>query len=270
MPKWADRWALVTGASSGIGAEFARQLAARGMHLVLTARREDRLNTLAEELDRLHGAKSIVICEDLSNPDAAGRLFKAVSEQGIDLTVLVNNAGFGQVSSLDDHDLARDLGMIDLNIRALTELTYHFLTSMRANGSGTIINVASIAAFQPVAYMPVYSASKAYVLHFSEGLWAELKGTGISVTALCPGTTETEFFDEAGVPGWLQKQSSQTAAKVVKIGLRAAEKRKSVVVTGRKNWLVSNLARFFPRKLVVLESRKYFRPRSNASGDDAS
>lgn len=262
MKKWADRWAVVTGASSGIGAEFARQLAARGMHLVLTARREDRMQKLAEELDQLHGAKSIIIPDDLSDTNAPQRLFNAVQEHNIDVALLINNAGFGQVNAIDDVDVSKDLSCIDVNVRALTELTFLFLAPMRERGDGAILNVASVAAFQPVAYMPVYSASKAYVLHFTESLWAELRGTGVDVVALCPGTTETEFFDEAGVPGWLKKQSSQSATKVVKVGLRALEKRRPFVVSGWKNWFTTNLSRFFPRKLVVLETRKYFRPKS--------
>lgn len=262
MAKWADRWAVVTGASSGIGAEFARQLAARGMHLVLTARREDRLKALAEELDRLHGAKSLIVVGDLSDAEMPQRLYDEVAKEKLDVVLLVNNAGFGQVGTVDDHDLQRDLAVVDVNIRALTELTFLFLKPMREQGDGDILNVASVAAFQPVSYMPVYAASKAFVLSFSESLWAELKGTGIGITALCPGTTETEFFDEAGVPGWLAKQSSQTASKVVRVGLKAVEKKKPSIVSGWKNWFVTSMPRFFPRRIVVLETRKYFRPKS--------
>lgn len=261
MSKWADRWAVVTGASSGIGAEFARQLAARGMHIVLTARREDRLNALAEELDRLHGAKTLVVAGDLADPDMPRRLFDAVQQAELDVALLVNNAGFGQVASIDELDPERDISVVDVNIRALTELTYLFLGPMRERGEGSILNVASVVAFQPVAYMAVYAASKAYVMHFTEGLWAELRGTGVQITALCPGTTETEFFDQAGVSGWLSKHASQTAAKVVRNGLKAVEKKRPVVVSGWRNKLLASLHRYFPRRLVVLETRKYFRPK---------
>lgn len=232
------------------------------MHIVLVARREDRLQALARELDSLHGAKSVVIASDLTAPGAAAQLVAETSDQGIDVSLVVNNAGFGQVTSLEDHDLDRDLAMIDLNLRVLTELTYLYLKPMVAAGSGSVINIASVAAFQPVAYMPVYSAGKAYVLHFSEGLWAEVRGSGAHVMAVCPGTTETEFFDEAGVPGWLQKQSSQTPERVVRLALRGLDRRKPVVVTGLKNRVLTSLTRFFPRRLVVLETRKYFRPRN--------
>lgn len=262
MTKWADRWAVVTGSSSGIGAEFARQLAARGMHVVLTARREDRLQELAEELARLHGAKAVVIPGDLSDEQMPKRIFETVKEKNLDVALLVNNAGFGQVTSIDDHDTERDLAVVDVNIRALTELTYLFLKPMCERGEGSILNVASAVSFQPVAYMPVYSASKAFVLHFTEALWAELKGSGVRVAALCPGTTETEFFDEAGVPGWLAKQASQPASRVVRTGLKAVERGKPFVVSGWRNWLLTSLQRFFPRKLVVLETRKYFRPKN--------
>lgn len=163
----ADRWALVTGASSGIGAEFARQLAARGMHLILTARREDRLRELADELDRRHAARCEVIPLDLAAPDGATRLWNEVQQRGLDIEVLVNNAGFTIVTEIEHIPLERMLDLVRVNVTAVTELTYRALPGMLSRRSGAIINVSSLTGFQPVAYMSAYAASKAYSLHFS-------------------------------------------------------------------------------------------------------
>jgi short-subunit dehydrogenase len=265
---YADRWALVTGASSGIGAEFARQLAARGMHLVIVARREDRLKALAEELDTRHGTRCEVIVADLSVPEESQRLFDDVASRGIEVELLINNAGFGFVGTADDTQPQRMMEMIRLNIAALTELTYLFLPAMLERQHGGIINVASVAAFQPVAYMPVYSASKAFVLHFSEALWAECRDRKVTIQGLCPGTTETEFFDVAGVSGWLKKQRSHTAAYVVRKSIRGLDKGRQYVVPGFLNLVLSLSVRLARRKMVVLQSMRFFRPRPKDNADD--
>jgi len=265
---YADRWALVTGASSGIGAEFARQLAARGMHLILVARREDRLNELAEELDTRHGTRCEVIVSDLSDSQASQRLFDEVANRKIEVELLINNAGFGFVGAADDTQPQRMMEMIRLNIGALTKLTYLFLPAMLERQHGGIINVASVAAFQPVAYMPVYSASKAFVLHFSEALWAECRDRNVIIQGLCPGTTETEFFDVAGVSGWLKKQRSHTAAYVVRKSIRGLDKGRQYVVPGFLNLVLSLSVRLARRKMVVLQSMRFFRPRPKANSDD--
>ncbi len=262
LEAYTERWALVTGASSGIGAEFARALAANGMNLVLTARREDRLAELANELEQRHVVQAVVLPADLEQTGSVGTLLDEIDKRDITLELLINNAGFGSVGDLDSTDVDQVLAMISLNISALTELTYRVLPDMLNRGHGAIINVSSIAAMQPVAYMPVYAASKAFVLHFSEAIWAEARDRGVTVMALCPGTTETEFFDVAGVPGWLKKQHAQTARQVVKEGLRALEKRRSYVVTGFWNYLRSLGARIATRKTVVTQTLKYFRPRT--------
>lgn len=261
MNTWANRWAVVTGASSGIGAEFARQLAARGMHLVLTARREDRLNALAEELKTKHGADTDVLAGDLSHPDEPARIFNHCMEHGRDVAMLVNNAGFGKFAAIGETPVEDAVGITQVNMTALTDLTYRFLGPMRERDEGAILNVASVAGFQPVAYMPVYSASKAYVLHLTEALWGELRDTNVVITAVCPGTTSTEFFDQAGDSAWLTKHSSHTPAYVVRAALKAVEAGRPVYVPGWKNWVATQLSRYFPRKLVVLETRKYYRPR---------
>jgi short-subunit dehydrogenase len=258
---YADRWALITGASSGIGAEFARRLAARGMHLVLVARREPLLQELAEELHTRHGAKCEIIVADLSEYGQAGRVVERIGELGITIELLVNNAGFGIVGNLEQVERERVLSMLQLNIGTLTDLTYRILPDMVERGHGAIINVASVAGFQPVAYMPAYAATKAYVLHFSEALWAEVYDRGVTIMALCPGVTETGFFDVAGVPNWLKKQRSQTPSQVVKRAMKALEKRKQYVITGWDNYLRALATRFASRRFVVRESMKYFRPK---------
>ena len=258
---YADRWALITGASSGIGAEFARRLAGRGMHLVLVARRQQLLQELADELHTRHGAKCELIVSDLSDPDQAARVVDQIRRRGISIELLINNAGFGIVSAIEDVAIDRVMAMVRLNIGTLTELTYRILPDMLERGHGAIINVASVAAFQPVAYMPAYAATKAYAMHFSEALGAEAYDRGVTIMALCPGVTRTEFFETAGVPNWLRKQRSQTPAQVVKRALRALEKRRQYVVTGWLSYLRALLTRLATRRRVVTESKKYFRPK---------
>ncbi len=267
LEAYADRWALITGASSGIGAAFARKLAARGMHLILTARRQELMEELAEELDTRHGTKSEIIVADLSDPDEPARLFEEVRSRDVQVELLINNAGFGNVGIVDETDVDRMLQLIRLNISALTELTYRFLPGMLERGHGGIINVSSVAAFQPVAYMSVYAASKVFALHFSEALWAETNERGVTVTALCPGTTSTDFFDVAGVSGWLKKRRSQTPEQVVRAALKGLDKGRQYVVPGWRDYLLSLGARLARRKMVVMQSKKFFRP--SPKPDDA-
>ena len=267
LEAYTERWALVTGASTGIGSEFAHLLASRGMHLVLTSRRQALLDELAAELHTQHMTQTLVLPADLSEPDAAARLYDEISEREIELDLLVNNAGFGFVGEVDETDVERMQAMIQLNISALTDLTYRVMPGMFERGHGAIINVASVVGFQPVAYMPVYSASKAFVLHFSEALWAEVRDRGVTVMALCPGTTETEFFDVAGGPGWVKKHKAQSARAVVDEALRKLEKRRSFAVTGFWNYVRSLAPRFVTRKMVVTESMKYFRPQPRPQQD---
>lgn len=257
---YADRWALVTGASSGIGAEFARRLAALGMHLVLTARREAPMRELADQLFTQHGTKCEVIACDLAAVDGSTRLAEAIKATGHTIELLVNNAGFGVVAEVQSTDRERILSMLQLNMTALTDLTYRFLPGMIERKSGAIINVASVAGFQPVAYMGAYAASKSYVLHFSESLWAEVGELGVTVMALCPGPTRTEFFETAGVGGWLKKKASQTPEQVVRTAMKSLEKKRLYVVCGWKNYLLSLLVRLATRKTAVNGSRKFFRP----------
>lgn len=268
LDQYAERWALVTGASSGIGAEFARLLAARGMHLVLVARRTDRLNELAAELHTRHRARCEVIASDLSDPREPAALFEQVAQKGITVELLVNNAGFAVVGEVDKTDSDRIEQMLRLNVMTVTELTYRFLPGMLARGHGAILNVSSVAAFQPVAYMAAYAASKSYILSFTEALWAEVRDRGVSLMAVCPGTTRTELFEVAGVPGWLKRRPSHSAEKVARGALRALEKRKQCYIPGWRNYLITMLVRMAPRSVVVKESMKYFRPGPGMSRSD--
>ena len=263
IKNYADRWALITGASSGIGADFARQLAARGMHLVLTARRGGLMRQLADELHTAHGTKTEIIEGDLADPQQPGRLIDAVKNRGIEVELLINNAGFGHVGTVENADPQRMLDLVQVNITALTELTYGFLPEMIARKRGGVINVASVAAFQPVAYMGAYSASKSYVLHFSESLWAEVRPQGVTVMAMCPGTTRTDFFENSGAVGWLEKHSSQTPGKVVRTALKGFDQGRQYYVSGWKNYILSLLVRLATRATAVKGSIKYFKPRKS-------
>lgn len=268
IKNYAERWGLITGASSGIGAEFARQLAARGMHLVLTARRGDLLQQLADELYTAHGTKTEVIVGDLAQPGRARKLLDEVQNRKIEIDLLVNNAGFGCVSTVENTDPQRMTDLIQVNVTALTELTYLILPEMLARKQGGVINIASTAAFQPVAYMGVYSASKAYVLHFSESLWAETRPRGVTVMAMCPGTTNTDFFDNSGAVGWLEKHSSQTVDQVVRAALVGFDKGRQYYISGWKNYFLSLLVRLATRATAVKGSIKYFKPRKSTRSSD--
>ena len=257
----ANQWALVTGASTGLGAEFARQLASRGMHFVLVARRRELMEALAAELLTQHGTRCIVIVSDLSEPDEPQRILNEIAAQGIVIELLVNNAGFGIVGEADATDVDRVLNMIRLNISATAELTHRLLPGMLERGHGAILNVSSLSAFQPVAYMGAYAASKAFVLHFSEALHCELKERGITVTAVCPGVTRTAFFDIAGAPGWLQKHAALDVDFVVKQSLKALARRRQCYVPGWRNFLLTLLVRFATRSRVVKESMRFFKPK---------
>ena len=248
------RTALVTGASSGIGEVFARELAARGFGLLLTARRADRLEALAAEIRTQYGVRVDVVPADLGTKGGIELVGRTGLERGIDL--LVNNAGFGSHGLFTDLEPDRLSAEIALNIEAPMRLARELLPPMIARGRGAIINLASTAAFQPVAKLAVYSATKAFVLTFSESLWAECCGTGVRVLALCPGPTATPFFEIAD-KDWASSQSSfDTPEDVVRVGLKALAQDRSYAIVGRKNYLLAMSTRFAPRRLVALISRK--------------
>jgi len=241
---------LITGASSGIGEVFARKLAARGRNVVLVARSEEKLITLCNELGRSNSIRAQHIALDLSKPESAARLFEETEKRGLTVELLVNNAGFGSFGDFTKLDLGRELNMIDLNIRSLVELTHLFLTSMRARKKGEIINVASTAGFQAVPFMATYAATKAFVLSFSEALWEENRPYGIKVMALCPGVTETNFF-EAARSEKPPARVAQTPEDVVETALRGLARGKSHIVSGWTNRAMVEAERLAPRALVT-------------------
>ena len=237
--------ALITGASAGLGVDFARQLSAKGWRLVLAARRRDRLEALAKELGN---ARTVAI--DLSNRDAAAKLIRNVAEAGEQVDLLVNNAGFGLRGDVAELDPERLRQMIDLNIGVLTDLCRAVAPQMVQHRGGAILNVASTAAFQPGPHMAVYFATKAYVLSFTEALHEELKPYGVKVSALCPGPTRTEFGAVAGFTSNRFDKFAMESARVVEIGLRGLDRNKAVVVTGAGNKVMAASTRFAPRALV--------------------
>jgi len=249
---------LITGASSGIGEVFARKLAARGDNVLLVARSEDKLMTLCNELGRINSIRAQYVAMDLSQPDSPGRLFEEAQKRGLEIDFLINNAGFGSMGDFTKLDLQRELNMIELNVRALVELTQRFLVPMRERKSGAIINVASTAGFQPVPFMATYAATKAFVLSFSEALWEENRPYGIKVMALCPGVTETGFFDAANIevpPG----RVTQTAEDVVDTALRGLKRGKGHIISGWANFVMIESERLVPRSFVARMAGKVLR-----------
>jgi len=249
---------LITGASAGIGGELARGFAAHGHALVLVARREDRLNALADEIAALGRPRPAVLALDLERRDAVAVLAADLSARGLEPDFVINNAGFGLSGAADVLDRSEQLGMIDLNVRALTELSLGFVDSL-ARHRGGILNVASIAAFLPGPGMAVYYASKAFVLSFSEALHQEMSGRGIRVTALCPGTVLTEFQARSGMelPG-IAKLFEIPAARVAEIGYDALMRGQRVAIAGLGNKIAVALMHFVPNALLlrVVDNRK--------------
>ncbi len=252
-----DNWTLVTGASEGLGAEFARIAAAEGRNLILTARSEDKLNALADEL-RSDTVEIVVIPADLSDVDDAARLWIEAGK-GRRIEVIVNNAGLGRHGALADQGgWARELNSIMVNTVALTYLTKRGAQHMLQHGGGAILNVASVAGFIPGPNMAVYHATKAFALSLSEAVAEELSGSGVTVTALCPGATQTEFFDAADMGGMrLLKLAKPMAARpVAQAGWDAALRGRRVIVTGLLNKLFAFSPRLSPRRLVTFISDK--------------
>jgi len=250
---WNGKTVLVTGASMGIGEAFARELARRGAKLVLVARSRGKLERLAAEL----GAVAVVAA-DLTAPGAAAGVRAEVRAAGLEVDVLVNNAGFAAYGPFTDVSGGDQRGQVDLNCGALVELTHAFMPEI-ARRKGGVINVASTAAFQPVPFLAVYAATKAFVLSFSEALWAEYRPRGVRVLALCPGATDTPFFARAGESAALGKKA--TPEDVVRVGLRAYAKNRAFVVHGLGNTMTSWLARIFTRELVAKISFLLMKPK---------
>ncbi|MDJ0508922.1 MAG: SDR family oxidoreductase [Crocosphaera sp.] len=255
--------ALITGASSGIGEAFAEQLATRQTNLILVARSQDKLYNLAEKLQARTPIDVEVIVQDLTEPQAGQKVYDWVQDKGLSVDLLINNAGFGDYGPLVERELSKQLEMVQLNVKVLVELTHLFLCQMQKKGQGSIINVSSIAGFQALPYLSTYAATKAFVLSFTEALWAENKDKGINFLALCPGATESKFAEVADFPKTLENKNSirlASAEAVVEDALKALEQNKSNVVTGGiANNTIVNLSRFLPREWLVSAVEKQFK-----------
>jgi short-subunit dehydrogenase len=257
---------LITGASSGIGEVFARRLAARGENVLLVARSTERLATICNELGRANNVNAQYVALDLSERDGPARLYEETERRSLVVETLINNAGFGSMGDFLSQEMERELNMIDLNVRALVELTYRYLVGMRERKRGAIINVASTAAFQPVPFMATYAATKAFVLSFSEALWEENRPLGIQVMALCPGVTETNFFEAAKIER-PPMRIAQTPEQVVETALGALRRGRSHVISGWANYLMTESERLLPRSLIARMVGNVLRPRYQKNSD---
>ena len=247
-----NKTALITGASSGLGAEFAKIYGQWGYNLVLVARRTNEMLRLKDHIELKYGVEVLVITMDLTAGDAPQRLFAETQRRNIHVDVLVNNAGFGALGKFMETDLAKQQNMVQLNVSALMSLTHHYLAPMVEKGHGKILNVASIAGFAPGPGMAVYYATKAFVLNFSDALSTELKGTGVTVTALCPGPVNTGFANVAGFKNniMFSGKADGKAAKVCRYGVKMLEKGKAVAVPGMVCRAGAFATRFVPREFA--------------------
>lgn len=250
--------ALITGASSGIGAEFARRLAGRGYDLVLVARSADKLQALAAELRSAHHVRAHVIVQDLTAPDAAARIATALDAHGTAVDLLVNNAGFGTLGRFEQIPADLDHDMLMVNVIATVALSHALIPGMVERGSGAVINVGSTAAFNPAPRYAAYGAAKTFVLNFSLALWAEYRGRGVKVLAVCPGPVDTAFYDVVGTRDGIIGRIT-TAEHVVSAALRALDRDRPYVVPGRSNFPMAHLMPRRPRRLLALVARRVTR-----------
>jgi short-subunit dehydrogenase len=257
--KWAGKWALVTGASAGIGFALAQELAAAGVHLILTARRIDRLQKMAADLSAKHGIKVEVFVADLVRLEAPAEILGFTSRKGIEVELLVNNAGFGAFGYIHEIPEPRMLEMIQVNCSAVVQLTRLYVPAMVARRHGDVLIVASVAGFQAVPFNSVYAATKAFDLIFAEGIAEELREFGVRVCALCPGSTTTEFQEVAQQPDRVFR-SAESAEKVARVGLAGLAQGKSCVISGTKNRLMLEGERLAPRRFIVKMAAKMMRP----------
>ena len=254
--------ALVTGASAGIGVDLAECFAAGGYNVILTGRTESALQQVADRLAKTYGVTATPIALDLGVIGAGQQLAGEIRKRGLPVDVLVNNAGYGQAGAFNGSDAATQLGMIDLNDRALVELTHIYWPAMIANRRGGVLNVASTAAFQPGPLMAIYYASKAFVLSFSEALWEEARDTGVRVSCLCPGPTVSRFRERAGTNKVRLSRAgtSMPSMTVARMDYDAWQANQRVVVTGLRNRVMASLVRFLPRTTVLRAVRNLQSP----------
>lgn len=256
---WRGKWALVTGASAGIGVALAEELARGGTNLVLTARRKDRLDALSQRLAATYKIQTQVFPADLADPDAPEKIFAFTRDKGIEVELLINNAGFGKYGEFRSVPKEPLLDMVQVNCSAVVHLTHLFVQDMVARHRGDILILASTASFQAVPYISTYAATKAFDLLFAEGLAEELKPYGIRVCALCPGSTESEFHVVAGQAKYIHR--AETAQKVARTGLKALAAGKSYVISGLGNYLGAHGERLVPRRFVTRTAARMFKPK---------
>jgi len=261
MEKWRGKWALVTGASSGIGWALAELLAAEGVNLILTARRADRLAELAEGVTRRHGVRAEAFAADLRRPQAPDDIFAFTKQKGFPVEILINNAGFGAYGEFHKVAGQRLLDMVQVNVSSVVHLTHLFLPEMVERRSGSILIVASVAAFQPVPYISTYAATKGFDLLFAEGLSEEARRHGVQVCALCPGSTVSEFHAVAGQPLHMAGPQEKNE-KVARVGLKALAEGQPMVISGTRNWLSVEVQRIAPRRLVARIVARMFLPQN--------
>lgn len=254
---YKNKTAVVTGASAGLGVEYAKELAARGSNLVLVARRKDLLDTLGAQLMKEHGVKVDTVSLDLSAPGAAKKLVSALKKLSVETDILINNAGFGTTGRFVGNDAGRVTEEINLNVTTLVDLTHALLPAMLKRNSGAIVNIASTAAYQPLPGLAVYAATKAFVLSFTSAVWGETKDSAVRVLAVSPGPTDTDFFEAAGSDptGPLAPISD-----VIETTFKALDASKSVpsVIVGRRNSMLSGVSRLLPTKMVIGVASKMF------------
>ncbi len=260
-PPVNKKTALITGASSGIGLELAENFARDGYDLVLAARGVAKMQALAEELQKRYDITATVIGADLETPDGASGLHAEVKRHGITISALANNAGYGTFGEFKDSALASELAMMQLNMNTVVTLTQLFMPDLLAT-RGKILNTASTAAFQPGPYMAVYYASKAFVLSFSEAIACELQGTGVTVTAFCPGPTASGFQDKAAMQdsALVKGKKMPSSKSVAAAGYRALQRGQRVYVPGFMNWAMAQSVRFTPRRVVTLMVKHLSKP----------
>ncbi len=261
---WAGKWALLTGASAGIGVALARELAAGGTNLVLTARRKDRLEKLAQEMSSAHKIGVEIFAADLAQTDAPQQIFAYTQAKKINVDLLINNAGFGAYGAFATVETQRLLDMVQVNCGAVVHLTRLYLPQMLKQRRGDVLILASTASFQAVPFISTYAATKAFDLLFAEGLAEEVKPYGVRVCALCPGSTESEFHEVAGQSGLAAaRKNRETAEKVARVGLQALAAGKSYVISGTGNYLGAHSQRLVPRGVVTRIAGKMFRPQAS-------
>ncbi|MGH9743882.1 MAG: SDR family NAD(P)-dependent oxidoreductase [Candidatus Acidiferrum sp.] len=266
MTPWYGKWALVTGASAGIGKALAEELARGGTNLVLTARRRDRLEELAQQLAAMHKIQTRIFVADLAEADAPEEIFQFTKDQGIEIELLINNAGFGAYGEFPTVEIRRLTDMVQVNCSAVIHLTRLYLPEMVARRHGDVMIVASTASFQSVPYISTYAATKAFDLLFAEGLAEEMKPHGVRVCALCPGSTDSEFAEVAGQTHVAAtKRHRETAEKVARAGLRALAVGKSYVISGLGNYLGVLGQRLVSRRFVARVAARMFKPQKTTS-----